>query len=313
MKSTIIKPIIIIGCPRSGTSLLFTLLSASKHLWSLYRESNLIWSDYYKFKGKRFNNEILTDADLDEASKSFILREFHKYALNNQYIGYFTRDHLIKHNVFNKFVGVVTGCNLLYKSLLLKEYRIVEKTPKNCFRISFINKLFEDCKFIFIKRDGRSNINSLIEGWRVPNKYIRRQELDKPLNIKGYEGTYWKYVLPPNWENYVNKSLEEVCAFQWISSNKAALDGLSKIDNSRKYTLTYEDLAENTYDVMKNLCEYVEIPFSNELEGLSRKPPLVNFVTKPEKEKWKKNINLIQNVYPIIAPMMKELNYTLSY
>ncbi len=308
------KPIIIIGCPRSGTSLLFTLLSASKYLWSLYRESNLIWSDFYKFSGKQFRNEVLTSDDLNEDSKKYLLSEFHKYALNSPYLGYFTRDHWIKSNALNNIVKLVTSTNVLYKNLFMQEYRIVEKTPKSCFRISFIDKLFNnDCKFIFIKRDGRSNINSLMEGWKVPNKYIRRQELGVKLDIRGYEGKYWKYVLPPGWEDYTTKSLEEVCAFQWISSNKYALDGLSLVNDNRKYVLTYEELSENTYETMKKLCDYIEIPFSDELEKLSKNPPLVNYVTKPEKEKWKKNKNQIENIYPMIEPMMKELNYSLSY
>ena len=84
----------------------------------------------------------------------------------------------------------ITKMNLLYKSLMKKEYRLVEKTPKNCFRISFINKLFSDCKFIFLKRDGRSNINSLIEGWKSNGKYVRAKDLPVNLNISGYIQLY---------------------------------------------------------------------------------------------------------------------------
>ena len=160
------KPIIIIGCPRSGTSLLFTILSASKHLWSLYRESNDIWENFYKFTHKEFKNELLTQEDLNEESKSFLLKEFHKYSFNNYYLGYVLREYLLKNDSLKPLSMPILQANLLYKNLLVKEYRLVEKTPKNCFRISFMNKLFNDCRFIFLKRDGRSNINSLIEGWK---------------------------------------------------------------------------------------------------------------------------------------------------
>ncbi len=306
------KPVIIIGCPRSGTSLLFTILSASKHLWSLYRESNDIWEDFYKFTGKEFNNEVLTREDLNEESKEFLLQEFHKYSFNNYYIGYFIREYLQKNNSLKTLSVPITQANLLYKKLIAQEYRLIEKTPKNCFRISFINKLFDDCKFIFLKRDGRSNINSLIEGWLANGKYLRMKNPSLSLNIKGYNGKGWNFVMPPAWENYANKSLEEVCAFQWISSNKKAIEGLKEIEDKRKLSISYEELTENTSTTIRKICDFIEIPFVHNLKEISDDPPRVNYVTKPQREKWRKNSHLIENVYPQIEPIMKELGYSLS-
>ncbi len=303
------KPVIIIGCPRSGTSLLFTILSTSKHLWSLYRESNDIWENFYRFTSKECKNEVLTNEDLSEGSKDFLLKEFHKYSFNNYYIGYCLREYLLKNSSLKSLSIAITQANLLYKNLLIKEYRLVEKTPKNCFRISFINELFNDCKFVFLKRDGRSNINSLIEGWKSKGKYVRSRNLSVPLNIAGYSGEDWNFVLPPGWKDYVNKPLEEVCAFQWISANKAALEGLKEIEEKRKYTISYEDLSIDTYTTIKKLCDFIEIPFSGNLRKISSRPPEVNFVTRPEKEKWKKNIHLIEKIYPQIEPVMRELGY----
>lgn len=314
-KLKIKEPVIIIGCPRSGTSLLFRILSSSRHLWSLYRESNDIWNSFYKKAKKEFKNEVLNSFDLNEELKTFLVNEFHKHTLNNYYLGYFIREYFLKKEPLKALLEPITRVNLLYKNIFLEEYRIVEKTPKNCFRISFINKLFQDCKFVFLKRDGKSNINSLIEGWLAPDKYIRGQAINIPLNIRGYNennGKSWKYVLPPDWENYTNGSLEEVCAFQWVSSNKFALEGLKLIENERKYTITYEELTEDTYETIKRLCDFINIPFTKELKNISKHPPLVNFVTKPEKEKWKKNVHLIKNVYAQIEPMMKELRYKIE-
>ena len=306
------EPVIIIGCPRSGTSLLFRILSTSKNLWSLYRESNDLWANFYKVSSIDFKDEVLTEDDLSTESKEFLLNEFHKHSIKNFYLGSIIRELILKKENLSWFLKPITKINLLYKKLALKEYRLVEKTPKNCFRISFINKLFNDCKFIFIKRDGRTNINSLMEGWNAPNRYIRRQAMNVPIDIKGYKGKYWKYVLPPNWEDYVNKSLEEVCAFQWVSSNKAAIEGLKLIEENRKLTTSYEELSENTYETIKRICNFIDIPFSKEIRKISQNPPVVNFVTKPQKDKWKKNIDQIEKVYPMIEKMMKELGYELE-
>ncbi len=305
------KPLIIIGCPRSGTSLLFTILSTSRHLWSLYRESNDIWENFYKFTHKEFKNEVLTHKDLDEESKKYLLNEFHKYSFNNYYIGYFLREYLLKNDSMKALSIPITQMNLLYKYLMKKEYRLVEKTPKNCFRISFINKLFDDCKFVFLKRDGRSNINSLIEGWNSKGKYVRAKNLPLTLDIKGYTGKDWNFVMPPGWEYYADKPLEEVCAFQWVSSNKAAIEGLKGIENERKLYISYEELTEDTYETIKKICSFADIPFSHNLRKIAERPPEVNFVSKPNKEKWRKNAHLIENIYPQIESMMKELGYSL--
>lgn len=310
-KLRIKKPLIIIGCPRSGTSLLFTILNTSRYLWSLYRESNDIWDRFYKFSGKEFKNEVLTEDDLTEDSKKFLLGEFHKYSFNNYPTAYLMREYILKKDSFKFLSSTVTQCNLLYKNFFKNEYRLIEKTPKNCFRISFMDKLFDDCKFIYLKRDGRSNINSLIEGWKSKGKYIRIKDLSIPLNIKGYEGTGWNFVLPPGWENYVNKSLEEVCAYQWVTSNMSALEGLKKIEEKRKITITYEELTDNSYETIRKICDFAGIPFSKELRDISYRPPEVNYVTKPKREKWKKNEHLLENIYPQIKSLMNELGYTI--
>ncbi|MBI2995917.1 MAG: sulfotransferase [Candidatus Melainabacteria bacterium] len=307
------KPVIIVGCPRSGTSLLFRILSTSSELWSLYRESNEIWDLYFQLTKKELQDDILSENDLNNKSKNFILNEFHKKSLNNYYLGYFNREFILKNNFFRGLSKLIIPSNLLYKNLLLRKYRLVEKTPKNCYRIPFVNKLFKDCLFIFLKRDGRSNISSLIEGWKIPNKYLRTENLQVSLNIKGYNDTVWKFVLPPGWKNYTNKPLEEVCAFQWISSNKAALEGLQAIENQRKYFISYEELSCNTYEIVKKVCDFIDIPFTKRLRDLSKTPPIVNANSKPDKDKWKKNIDLIKNTYPVIEPMMKELGYRIDY
>ena len=133
-----------------------------------------------------------------------------------------------------------------------------------------------------------------------------------PLDIKGYKGKGWNFVMPPAWEDYVNKSLEEVCAFQWISSNKEAIEGLKEIEGKRKLSISYEELTENTSTTIRTICDFIEIPFSPNLKEISDNPPRVNYVTKPQREKWRKNSHLIENVYPQIEPIMKELGYSLS-
>lgn len=311
------KPVVILGCPRSGTSLLFTILSESEHLFSLYRESQDIFDNFYKLQAKKFkvyDNDALEENDLTDEFKNFMLFEFHKYALNIRPLGYIMREHLLKKKALWQVSQIVAKTNLIYKKYWLKEYRMVEKNPRHCFRVPFINKLFPDCKFIFLRRDGRSNISSLIEGWKRPTEYTRIPRPTVPLNIKGDKYNKWRYVLPPEWEKYIGKTLEEVCAFQWVSSNKAALESLKIIPEIRKFSLSYEELTKDTPSTLKKICDFIEIPYSKGIKRFAEKPPVVSTSKsdKPRIDKWKKNEELLKNIYPMIEPMMNELGYQLD-
>ena len=305
------KPVFIIGCPRSGTSLLFRILSSSKDLWSLYRESNDIWNKFLNRFHKGNENDTLTGSDLNEEAKNFLLNEFHRHSLNNYLLGYVLRENLLKNIYLMPSVELIASCNLFLKRLFLKQYRLVEKSPRNCFRISFINKLFKDCKFIFLKRDGRTNINSLLEGWNKKGRYIREDLNGEVVKINGYNGTSWKFVKPPDWKKYLDKPLEKVCAFQWVSSNQSAIRGLESVEKDRKFTISYEELIEAPKVIVSRICDFVEIPFSEELKKITDELPLVNVTSSPDKNKWKKNLSLIENVYPVIEPVMEQLGYSL--
>ncbi|MBI1858690.1 MAG: sulfotransferase [Candidatus Melainabacteria bacterium] len=317
MSLRFVKPIIILGCPRSGTSLLFTILSESNQLYSLYRESQDIFDSFYRRKAKTykvFDNDALKEEDLTDDVKDFMLGEFHKYALNFRPVGYLMREYFLKNDLLEGFASIVTNTNLAYKKSFSKEYRIVEKNPRDCFRIPFINKLFPDAKFIYLRRDGKTNISSLIEGWKRPSDYARVPRPAIPLNIKGDEHGKWRYVLPPGWENYIDKTLEEVCAFQWISSNKAAIEGLSDIEETRKYAISYEELTQSTPNIIKKVCDFIDIPYEKGIKRFAEKPPIVSTPKKdkPKEDKWKKNETLLKNVYPMIEPMMNTLGYNLE-
>ena len=59
------KPIIILGAPRSGTTLLFSIFSSHPDLWSLYGETEPLIQRYFhpeKFNWKRGEELVAGDA-----------------------------------------------------------------------------------------------------------------------------------------------------------------------------------------------------------------------------------------------------------
>ena len=114
------------------------------------------------------------------------------------------------------------------------DLRFLEKTPKNALRIPFLDAAFPDAQFIFLWREPRANLASIIEAWKA-GRWVTYRGLDERADP-------WSLLLPPGWRAMRDAPLPEIAAFQWESANRIALDDLSKIDRSRWTTVTYEDL-----------------------------------------------------------------------
>ena len=154
----------------------------------------------------------------------------------------------------------------------------------------------------------------MIEGWIRTTPYARapgNPTATIPLNIKGIAEQKWKFILPPGWEDYVAKSVEQVAAFQWLSANRAAIDGLAQIDPHRVYSVCYEDLIDDTATTLKKLCEFIQIPYTGKIKTYGQELPIVPTVhgDAPRQEKWRQHEALIQSIYPQIVPMMQKLGY----
>ncbi len=70
------SPVLIIGCPRSGTTLLFNVLSEVPSLWSIGYESKEIIERYHGPATKGWASGALEAADLTPASSAYMLRAF---------------------------------------------------------------------------------------------------------------------------------------------------------------------------------------------------------------------------------------------
>ena len=100
---------------------------------------------------------------------------------------------------------------------------VLDKTCINVMRIPYLHALFPQAKFVFIQRDGRDNISSMMDGWRQGRTDGASSlsqffgPFPEPVAINGGEFTDWAFFLAPGWRAYNRASLEEVCAFQWMS------------------------------------------------------------------------------------------------
>jgi hypothetical protein len=325
MKSTIKKPVIVIGCPRSGTTLLFSILSESPELFSMYRESwNALETAYREaLLGTDSNSDLLTEDDLSEACKELLLEEFHKFTVNKKFLTIFLAKYIgirpfnSRFPVKNPILNLLKDLNGKIKDKKFREYRLIEKTPRNCFRIPFMDKLFPDARYVFISRDGRSNISSLIEGWKRNHGqevYNRFPEPKGEFRMSNFDYKKWVYVLPPNWQTLNEKTLEEVCAFQWKESNRYALDALEKLAPEKYIKIKYEDLIKDSPKTISQIANFIEVPYEGRLKYFAEKPPVVStpLLDRPKADKWKKNEEAINRIMPMLECEMERLGYASS-
>jgi hypothetical protein len=266
------QPVFIIGAPRSGTSLLYAILRTSSALRHWPGESHEIWEADYHPALRGWDSNALGADDITETAAARIRRSFF----------------------------LVAG----------RKHRLIDKTPRNALRVSFVNALFPEARFIYIKRDGRENINSLINAWRTPR--YRTYELSEPHAIPGVDPRWWKFVLYPGWRDDTSGPLEVVAAKQWKLSNEYALEGLKHVESSRWMELRYEDLVDAPVEQVGLVMGFLDLPYESAVraKAAATSTTPINTVTPPERGKWRKeNPTEIAAILDLIRPTMDAMGY----
>lgn len=119
-------PVFLVGCPRSGTTLLFELLRKHPSLTSIPDEGHVFWSAYNHPRRHGWRSDALGRIDATA-------RE-HRY-------------------LETALAALGSG-------------RPLDKTPKNVLRLPYLRAHFPDAHIILLVRDGRATVASLLEGWR---------------------------------------------------------------------------------------------------------------------------------------------------
>ena len=273
-------PVFVIGCSRAGTTVTFETLAASGHFVHFDFEIPQFWNSLW---GPALNGWESEAADVTHA------RPEH-------------RDRALAHYYARLGPG-----------------QVLDKTCINALRVAYLDRLFPKARFVFIYRDGRDNISSMIDGWRL-GRTDGGFGLEKfhgpspePVAINGGEFHEWHFFLPPGWRAYNRSSLEQVCAFQWLTANRLALDAGRRLPTARWIELRHEDLLDHPVAAFRDVFSRLDLPFSAELEArcaaLASRPTSI-VKGGPAKGKWRThNPDAIRRVLPLIAPLQRELGY----
>lgn len=275
------RPIIIVAAPRSGSTLLFETISRAQSLWTIGDESHMVFEHIEKLN-PRFgictsNRLVAEDADSNTVQR--IRQVFMERMRNSE--------------------------GVMYSDIRTdpaEKPRFLEKTPKNSLRIPFLNEVFPDALYIYLYRDPRENLSSIIEAWRS-------SEFVTYSGLRDWPGQ-WSLLLPPDYQQVQGKSLEEIVAFQWQAANQFILNDLSEISDGRWTAVSYAELIDDAPTVVERLCLFADIPFDERLQAhVGKKLPLSRYTrTAPKVGKWRMNEVMIERVMESLRPLIERID-----
>ena len=267
------RPVFIVAAPRSGSTLLFETLARISSLWTLGGEAHAEFEGIASWDPvcHGYDSNRLTADDLGPGDRLQLLVTLSRRLRNSE--------------------------GIRWRTLLPAErparLRFLEKTPKNALRVPLLRALFPDARFIFLLREPRANISSIMEAWRS-GRFVTYPELPD------WPGLPWSLLLPPGWRELRGAALERIAAFQWRAANEIALDDLTTLPAAAWCALRYEDLLAAPAAIVARICELMDIPRCRGLQGLVADglPHSRHTLTAPAADKWRRDESRILSVLP---------------
>ena len=288
------KPIFIISPPRSGSTLLFHCLQQFEELYFLQSEADYIWWPIFPYDEMEHPSDYLGKEQLSYSKIRQLRKRTYKDSVKN---------YLRKH------------CQESPRSYLfgLKSVRYLDKTIANCFHLEFIEKTFPSAQYIFLVRDPRATISSMIEGWPYIERFGKAQLTPLIQENSSASIEHWSYPAPPNWQTVINQPLPQICAWSWQQHIEYPLSFFERRSLNVKW-VHYEDLVKNFEAVIKDLAKYFDLQFKEEIANYTRVPPTSpTTVSEPAPMKWKtKNYQQILSILPQIEATSQKIGYTVA-
>lgn len=269
------RPIIVVGCSRAGTTLVYKTLSESSEIGTLQRETHDWWSALHPPADKNWDTHALDAADVRPADRDTASRYFYAW----------------------------TG-----------KHRWVDKNNQNGLCVPYLQALFPDAVFVFVKRSPGDNLNSLIEGWRKPDEFATwSKSLPEKVAVDNGRLDQWCFFLAEGWRTYLNAPVEEVAAFQYEAINRAILDAKSGIPPAQWIEVHYEDFLrapEVTFERLFAACG-LRFDAATRARCMDALDVPYNAFSEIRLDKWMdgRNRDRIERVLPRVAEVAARMGY----
>lgn len=258
------RPILIVSTPRSGSTLLFETLQRAPGLFTTGRESHRLIESIPGLSpmDHGWHSNRLTAADATPAIVERLATEFWS-------------------NLSDRDGRPPEG-----------RVRMLEKTPKNALRLPFFDHAFPDALFVFLYRDVRQTLSSMIEAWST-GRFRTYPRLD------GWDGPPWSLLLVPGWRALSGLPLPEVVAHQWAITMTQLIDDLERLPPRRVVGVDYAALLDRPDALVRRLAARLDLGWD---AALGAELPLSKTtVSRPGRDKWRQIAPVIEPLWPIVA------------
>ena len=268
------RPILVLGCPRSGTTLLLQALLRCPGLRSVQSEGHILWDEFHHPRERGWDSDALIAADITTRERAYV------YAATR---------------------------------LWTRGSRFVDKTPESCLRVPYLDALFPDASFVFLRRRAADNVSSLMEAWRARPRFVKYRLPERLTGLGAMSGDRWSFVLVPGWRELVAAPLEEICARQYTACNDAVLEARRDLPRSRWVDVSYEDLVGAPVDELERICGELGARFGEQARAYASElaqAPAATALTEPRPGKWRdQNRDAIERILPLVADTERRLGY----
>jgi hypothetical protein len=260
------RPIFIVSSPRSGSSLVFETLTKAPGVATVGGESHVLMESISAIspEPRGWESNRLTAADAVPSTVA-PLRDRFRAALRDRAGAAVTADPV----------------------------RMLEKTPKNALRIPFLAAAFPEARFIYLYRDPRPTLASMIEGW------LSGGFRTYPA-LPGWTGPDWSFLLTPGWREMIGAPLNRIVARQWATTTRLLLDDLAALPADRWLAVRYEAFVAAPQEEISRLCRVMDIGWDRSLGA--NLPLARHTLTVPHADKWRTRAADIEAVRADWAP-----------
>jgi hypothetical protein len=263
------RPIFVVSSPRSGSTLLFETLAKAPGVYTIGGESHALIEGMAELSPARnqLGSNRLTAAEATPAVSEQLRQRFVAALVD--------RD------------GQRPGNGRL---------RMLEKTPKNSLRVPFLRQVFPEGMFVYLYRDPREVMSSMIEAWQSGRF---RTYPDLP----GWQGLPWSLLLTPGWQSVSGRSLGEVIAHQWETTTRLLLDDLEAMPRERVVVTRYDHIVADPKREIERVCAAIGLHWDRPIEGSL--PLARHTVSQPAPDKWRRHADVIE-------PQLERLRATIE-
>jgi len=268
------RPVLIAAAPRSGSTLLFEALAGSADLVHIGGESHGLIERIPGLHpaARDYHSNALSASDADR-QRIKALRDAFLSAIQARY-------------------------SPQQMAQLGPDLQLLEKTPKNALRLNFLLQAFPAAHIVYLLREPRENIASIIDAWQS-GRFVTYPDLPD------WQGLPWSLLLIPGWRDLPADDVAMIAARQWQTAHEAILDSITKLPPQRVHVLRYEDLRAQPHAVIAGLCEQLQISAPQ----LAQQLPLSRHtLTPPDPNKWQRHSAALQRVLPVVEDTRQRID-----